>query len=181
MKFPWWNHWPTADIPSDGRRAVAADRASHSSVLTGSEWADYRVTPTSRQRVMLHGLTTSSAAELVPLARSWLSPAAIEDLVSIVTVARYDVLEKGYVFAAAEGSSEIAFTVAATITSPLLNPAFIFRGWAPRAIEVLIGGRPAAVASYRYGLRHQVAGSDLIVWLELVASVPTDISVRSIG
>jgi hypothetical protein len=26
--YPWWNHWPTAFEPSNGRYALAADRAS---------------------------------------------------------------------------------------------------------------------------------------------------------
>ena len=35
--YPWWNHWPTAFEPSNGRYALAADRASHSS-LTHMHW-----------------------------------------------------------------------------------------------------------------------------------------------
>ena len=35
--YPWWNHWPTAFEPSNGRYALAADRASHSS-LTHMYW-----------------------------------------------------------------------------------------------------------------------------------------------
>jgi Concanavalin A-like lectin/glucanases superfamily len=48
--FPWWNHWPTAEIPTDGRHAVAADRASHASVSSGMEWEDYEVTATLGER-----------------------------------------------------------------------------------------------------------------------------------
>jgi len=33
--FPWWNHWPVAQIPSDGRYAQAPDRASHFSLAWG--------------------------------------------------------------------------------------------------------------------------------------------------
>lgn len=29
--FPWWNHWPTAQKPSDGRYAMDSGQASHSS------------------------------------------------------------------------------------------------------------------------------------------------------
>jgi len=30
--FPWWNHWPTSQNPSDGRYAMDSDQASHSSL-----------------------------------------------------------------------------------------------------------------------------------------------------
>ncbi|MHC4616476.1 MAG: hypothetical protein ACYTEQ_01850, partial [Planctomycetota bacterium] len=31
-RFPWWNHWPVSQIPSDGREVVGTDRPSHSSL-----------------------------------------------------------------------------------------------------------------------------------------------------
>ena len=34
-RFPWWNHWPVAQVPSDGRYCQAADRASHFSLAWG--------------------------------------------------------------------------------------------------------------------------------------------------
>ena len=34
--FPWWNHWPVAMIPSDGRYCQAADRASSFSLAWAS-------------------------------------------------------------------------------------------------------------------------------------------------
>jgi hypothetical protein len=33
--FPWWNHWPVATKPTDGRYAMFADRPAHSSL---SHW-----------------------------------------------------------------------------------------------------------------------------------------------
>jgi hypothetical protein len=177
MKFPWWNHWPTSDIPSDGRRAVAADRASHSSVLTGSEWADYKVTPTSRQRVMLHGLTTVPAEELVPLAKSWLNPAAL----SIAgTAGRYDQIERAYVVNPGASVSALSLRLEGSTESPVLNPAFIFAGWSPRAVRITLDGAPAAESdAVRIGRRHHAAASDLIIWFELDRSEPVTIEVAA--
>lgn len=173
MRFPWWNHWPTSDIPSDGRRAVAADRASHTSVLTGSEWADYKVTATSRQRVMLHGLTGLAAADLVPMARSWLSPAAAIDVSTGVREARYDVLEKAYVLDCSRDAESIGVTLEASEGSPVINPAFILAGWAPRRVHVEIGGEVREEgAACRIGRRHHADSSDLIVWLEHSTTAP---------
>ncbi|MDB5529834.1 MAG: hypothetical protein JWR51_2937 [Devosia sp.] len=173
--FPWWNHWPTSDIPSDGRRAVAADRASHSSVLTGSEWADYKVTPTSRQRVMLHGLTTQKAEDLVPLAAAWLSPAPLTGLTEGANGV-FDPLEKAYLLS---GPAELSFTLQASEASPVINPAFVLEGWSAGAMDVVIDGqvRPEG-DSLRIGWRHSAERSDLIVWVELSATVPVAVSFR---
>jgi hypothetical protein len=165
MKFPWWNHWPTSDIPSDGRRAVAADRASHSSVLTGSEWADYKVTPTSRQRVMLHGLTTALAEELVPLAKSWLNPPTLS--VAGAT-SRYNQVERAYIIEADAGASTLTLQLQGSAESPVLNPAFIFAGWSATAMRINIDGVSVPEGdAVRIGWRHHADASDLIIWLEL--------------
>jgi len=177
MKFPWWNHWPTSDIPSDGRRAVAADRASHSSVLTGSEWADHKVTPTSRQRVMLHGLTTARAEELAPLAKSWLNPPAL----SIAGAAgRYDQVERAYVVDPVAGVSALSLRLEGSAESPALNPAFIFAGWSPRGVRITLDGLLAAEGdAVRIGRRHHADASDLIIWFELDRSEPVTIEVAA--
>ena len=180
MLFPWWNHWPTSDIPSDGRRAVAADRASHSSVLTGSEWADYKVTPTSRQRVMLHGLTERSADRLVPLAKSWLAPppCAID---RGETACRYDMVERAYVASPDSDHPFVVLTLQGSAASPILNPAFILVGWAPDRVTVAVDGEPLDEGpGLRIGERHHADSSDLIVWIELDRTTPVNIEVRRV-
>jgi hypothetical protein len=173
--FPWWNHWPTSDIPSDGRRAVAADRASHSSVLTGSEWADYKVTPTSRQRVMLHGLTEQKAEELVPLAAAWLSPAPLAGLTDGAS-GIFDPVEKAYLLS---GAGEVSFTLQAGDASPVINPAFVLQGWTAGAVDVVIDGQVRHEdKSLRTGWRHSAQRSDLIVWVELSTTAPVAVRFR---
>ena len=58
--FPWWNHWPTAFKPSDGRDAVDKDRASHTSFTHVREWKSYKKTEYSETKLMLVGLTHMS-------------------------------------------------------------------------------------------------------------------------
>src|SRR5207249_4122702 len=57
--------------------AVAPDRPSHSS-LSHILWDPYAKTDNTMTKILLHGLTTTSATELVPLAKSWLSAPTIE-------------------------------------------------------------------------------------------------------
>jgi hypothetical protein len=73
--FPWWNHWPTAFHPSDGRYAMDSDRASHSSLTHAREWKPYKKTEYSETRLMMVGLTRENASGLAGLAKSWSDPA----------------------------------------------------------------------------------------------------------
>ena len=75
--FEWWNHWPVSQVRSSGISAVAPDRPSHSS-LSHIYWEPYAQTADSMTKILLHGLTTKSASDLVPLAKSWLSPPSVE-------------------------------------------------------------------------------------------------------
>jgi Concanavalin A-like lectin/glucanases superfamily len=167
--FPWWNHWPTAELPSDGRYAEAADRAAHSSLLTGMEWEDYEVTPTSRSRVHLQGLTRQKATALVPLARSWLAPAIVDIQSAGITSQSYEVLERAYHFNCADGVSSLSFDIAASRSSPVVNLALVIKNWQGAAAPGLrINKTPiSAGPDYRVGHRSTLASEDLIIWIRL--------------
>ena len=61
--YPWWNHWPTAFEPSNGRYALAADRASHSS-LTHMYWKPIEKTADTVVKIHLEGMSEGSFPEL---------------------------------------------------------------------------------------------------------------------
>ncbi len=173
--FPWWNHWPVAQIPSDGRWAMAADRVGHSSVTTGLEWEDHEVTPNRRTRIMLHGLTEEPATELVPLARSWLRAPALTLAGGDYTTDGYDRAERAYVLSHTAGSAggPIRLQLAASAESPAVNPALIIRGWGDVGATLeLEGASVPRGPAFRYGHRRTPGGTDLIVWLKVQAEQP---------
>lgn len=176
--LPWWNHWPTSELPSDGRWAEGPDRASHASLVTGLEWADHEVTPTSRTRVHLHGLTRGRARDLVPMARSWLNPPLLEVRSAGVTSQRYDPLERAYELACAEGTSHLALQVEASRGSPLVNLCLVVRNWSGEgAPEVQVGGRAMERGpDCRIAACGTLESQDLVVWLRLVAEAPVLVS-----
>ena len=99
--FPAWNHWPVAQITSDGRHATFPDNAAHSS-LTHIFWDDS--TPFGEQglfqeKLLLEGMSDKPAEELLPLARSWLQPATARSLTGGLDVA-YDPAQRAYVLTA---------------------------------------------------------------------------------
>jgi hypothetical protein len=183
--FPWWNHWPTAELPSDGRYAFAADRAAHSSLLTGMEWEDYEVTPTARTRVHLQGLTRRSARDLVPLAKSWLRPAemtvkspAQSAAQSLAWSEGFDVLDRAW-RVRCNAADALALSFAASPGSPVENVALILFDWAgdPAPAVALDGKAMPPGPDCRIGQRSTLAGDDLIIWLRVSADKPLKLTI----
>ena len=81
--FPTWNHWPVAQMPSDGRYASFPDRTAHSS-LTHVPPVTYKEVldgPTPYyQKLLMEGMLNLKPEELVPLAKSWMKYANITDM-----------------------------------------------------------------------------------------------------
>ncbi|MDH4442453.1 MAG: LamG domain-containing protein [Rhizobium sp.] len=177
--FPWWNHWPTAELPSDGRFAEAPDRAAHSSLLTGMEWEDYEVTPTSRTRVHLHGMSRKRARDLVPLAKSWLHPAPLQVSSQGVRAEGYDILERAYVLSSESGVTAISATVEASRGNPVVNLAIIVRNWQGDTHPALAinGVSVARGVDYRIGHRTLLESEDLLVWIRLSAEQPLQLDI----
>ena len=175
--FEWWNHWPVAQVRSSGISAVAPDRPSHSS-LSHIYWDPYTQTGNSMTKILLHGLTTKSAAELVPLAKSWLSPPSVELVGSGFQNQGYDPTQRAFVIVRESHSSasQVRFLLKASSDSPLLNPAFVVQNWGDAEPKLSIDGKPVPRgANFRYGFVPHLEGSDLVVWLAMESSRPTTV------
>ncbi len=168
--FPWWNHWPAAQKASDGRYAMDADYASHSS-LSHAHWDAYRQTENSMTKVMLHGLTGGTAADLVSLAKSWSQPARL-----MGNVGEYDPTERAYLLTATRPAAPQHFTLEASAESPVENPAFVVKGWGNGPVALTLDGvRVPRGKAFRYGYRDSLEGTDLVVWVEKKAVKPVKI------
>jgi hypothetical protein len=181
--FEWWNHWPVAQVRSSGISAVAPDRPSHSS-LSHIFWEPYAKTENTMTKILLHGLTTKSAAELVPLAKSWLSSPSIEVSGEGFQSQGYDQTQRAYVIARKSGSSAAQFrsVLKASSESPLVNPAFVIKNWGDAEPKLRIDGKVVARgATFRYGFVPTLEGSDLIVWLGLESTKSTGLEVAAVS
>lgn len=182
--FPWWNHWPVAQIPSDGRWATEADRIGHSSLSTGLEWKNWEVTPTSRTRIMLHGLTEREPHELARLGRSWLRAPQLKGSPDNSLRAVYDQSERAYVvtdYKTAPGKA-LAFTLDASDDHPLVNPAFIVKQWPAENATLTLNDEIVRPGSrFRSGIRYSLEGDDLIVWLKLESTEPVHLQLLPAG
>jgi Concanavalin A-like lectin/glucanases superfamily len=172
--FEWWNHWPVAQVRSSGISAVAPDRPSHSS-LSHIYWEPYAQTDDTMTKVLLHGLTTKSAKDLIPLARSWLSAPHIDLNGTGFQAQGYDQSERAFVIVRqnASGAPRLQLSLEASPESPLLNPAFMIKNWGDLEPTLRIDGKPAQRGpSFRYGFVPTLEGNDLVVWLKLDATTP---------
>jgi len=171
--YPWWNHWPTAFEPSNGRYALAADRASHSS-LTHMRWS-----PISREggtvtKVHLEGLTDAGVPALASLARSWENPAPLTVGGEGYAAAGYDPGERAWIVdAAPSATGPLAIGLAASAASPVENVALVVRNWgASDAVLTLDGRAVPRGAALRVGHRMRLEGTDLVVFLSVRSTAP---------
>ena len=175
--FEWWNHWPVAQVRSSGISAVAPDRPSSSS-LSHIYWDPYAQTDHSMTKILLHGLTTKSAAELVPLAKSWLSPPTAVISGSEFANQGYDPAQRAFVINRESGSpaSKLQLVLKASSESPLMNPAFVIKNWGDVEPKLTIDGKliPRG-AKFRYGFVSHLEGSDLVAWLAMESTKSTRI------
>ncbi len=168
FNFECWNHWPVAQIASSGRPCVAADRASHSS-LSHLYWEAYSTNGDTETKILMDGLTTHSIAELIPVAKSWLSPAKMEVASDGYQNETYDPTQRAYVVtkAAPETPAALKLIFDATAASPLYDPAIVIKDWGAGAARLKINGKPVAWGkSYREGHIYKLQGTDLVIWMQ---------------
>ncbi len=177
FSFECWNHWPVAQIASSDRPCVAADRASHSS-LSHLHWKLYAKTENTETKILMDGLTRKSPAELLPLAKSWLSPPPFQVEGTAYKSDGYDATQRDYVVtrAQAAGHSPLRIAVNASPSSPLFDPALLVKNWGEAEVQVQIDGRPAAQGKdLRIGHIEHLDRTDLIVWMRREETAPLQI------
>ncbi len=164
--YPWWNHWPTAFEPSNGRYALAADRASHSS-LTHMRWSAIAKTRDSVTKVHLEGMSDRPVAGLAALARSWESPARLSLESPGYAGGEFDPGERAWVLERRPAAAgPLAFTLAASPASPLENVTLVVRGWGEAGATLALDGKAVPRGpGFRFGHRRTLEGADLVVFV----------------
>jgi len=179
--FPWWNHWPVAQIPSDGRYCQAADMASHFSLAWGGPPA-HDAGDGTFWWAWMYGATKDTAEALVPLARSWLlSPKAVVKAGN--SEARYDLTQRCYVFSSKGATVEgLSFRLEAKPGSPAVNPAFVVENWGNRNVRLRVNGQEVKRGNdFRFGHVRRVNQRDLVVWVRLDTVQPVTIDLTPVS
>jgi len=177
--FEWWNHWPVAQVGSSGRPAIAADRASHTS-LSHIYWEPYDRSANSMTKLLLCGLTGRDGANLLNLAKSWISPPDAILAQGASGPLDYDPAQRAFLVHGPHGQPQGPLTVriSSTAERPLVDPAFIVDHWGtPASVRVDLD-RKEAVIPVRQGIEHHLYGDSLVVYLELTATSPVVITIE---
>jgi hypothetical protein len=155
--FPWWNHWPVAQISSDGRSASAPDHAAHSSLSWGNPNGD----------AALYGMTDQEPETLVKLARSWNNPAILQMISGNIVPEGYDYTQRAFLLSGNGKAGNMRFSLAATQDSPVVNPVFVIRNFTGTDIRLTIDGKHIPRGKdFRYSTEYDAEGTPtLIVWI----------------
>lgn len=176
--FEWWNHWPLAQVGSSGRPAIAAHRASHTS-LSHIYWAPYTRSSDSMTKLLLCGLISHENANLVPLAKSWLSPPDAVLGKGTLGSIEYDPGQRAFLVhrSGSRSPGSLTIQISSSAERPLVNPAFVIDHWnTPATVRVEVNGKRAEIP-IRVGIEHHLDGDSLVVFLELTATNPVLLSI----
>jgi hypothetical protein len=183
FNFLCWNHWPVAQIASSDRPCVTDDRASHSS-LSHLYWKVYSKDENTATKIMMDGLTMKSPAELLPLAKSWLTPPKLQMEGSDFRNDGYDPTQRAYVLTrtTAELSQRLTLTFGASDASPIVNPAIVIQNWGEGNARLEIDGKSTPLGKdCRMGYVRRLDGTDLVIWIQRQSARPLHLQVVSIG
>jgi len=174
--FEWWNHWPVQQVKSSGISATAPDKTSHTS-LSHFEGKILSRTDDTLTKVMLHGLSPKPVTELVPLAKSWISPPDAILRGSGFTSNGYDVTQRAFVFdRKADNASPLQVVFQANDNSPLFHPAIVIHNWGTARPRLRLDGKPITWASdYRFGHEYNLEGADLVLWMNMESVKPVSV------
>jgi hypothetical protein len=178
--YGWWNHWPVAQIPGDGRWIETPDKPGHFNLTTFVQWNDYSKTDKTRTRIMLQGMTKGKAEELVPIAKSWLNAPGMVISTKGFEGGNYDEAERAYILEKTDGDdNSLEFILKGSAESPLINPAVIIKNWGNRQASLLINGKNIKQEEdFKQGIRKSLEGDDLILWIRLDSKNPVEISLK---
>lgn len=162
--FPTWNHWPVAQMPSDGRYAIYPDRTAHSSLthLRTDAFKEEKggVTP-YYEKLLMEAMLDRELDELVTLAKSWLNAPQMIQLKG--AQGKYAPDQRAYLLDRKE--NKISFTIRADKDQPLDNVAFIIKNWNSNGVASLqLNGMSLPI---KQGIFRDVNGTkSLAIWLE---------------
>lgn len=175
--FPWWNHWPVAQIPSDGRYCQAADRPSHFSLAWGGP-PPHRGEGDIFWWAWLYGATNKPIKTLLPLARSWANPPEIRVNSNGYKSHGYDLTQRCYLISKSSGKPEgLEVELVADDKSPVYNPALYIENWGDTKFSLRINGKDILKKDrYRVGYVNKLGRTDLVIWLEMEGKASVRIS-----
>ena len=180
--FPVWDHWPVNQIPSDGRFELFPDHYASAAIMSPNPNAVWIEGPgPTKTTYFLFGLTNGSVEHLAQLDRSWLHPPDLK-MDDDKIAAAYDPGQRAYLLTGvpvAGKGTQLKFTIDASESSPVVNPAFVIKGWGQLPPVVRVDGASPGEGDVEAGFIDTLTGTDLVLWLRKTATSPVQISLTT--
>lgn len=170
--FCTWNHWPIAQMPSDGRYASYPDRTSHSSISNvyfPIYKEDSASSKPSYEKILLEGMWNKKATGLIPLSKSWTHAPNLINLKG--AEGGYNASQRAYLLEVYENL--ISFTVNASTQNPVYNLCVVLKGWNTKVeAKVNVSGK------VKQGIVRDTEGNyTKVIFIEKESTEPFTISV----
>ena len=174
--FPTWNHWPVAQMPSDGRYASYPDRMSVSSLthVFPSVFKEEFKGPTPYyEKLLMEAMLDEDFKDLVTLAKSWMNAPRIANLKGATGEFLPD--QRAYVLRKIE--DDISFSIEANVDSPLVNLAVVVKNWgSSKKAELLLDGK--SVPNKQGVFRDTDGTKTLTIWIKINENKKIDIKIK---
>ncbi len=179
-KFHWRNHWPVTQIPSDGRFILSNDRVTSSAITSPRSGIKRETENGPLEGRFILGISEEPAEALVPFARFWINTPKLKINSQNFTYNGFSRNDRAYHFTKNDSAAtEIAMTVSASESSPLVNPVFVVKNWNSDSLKLKINGAQQKESDgVKYSIRKTLESQDLIVWLELNENKTTKLTFR---
>lgn len=147
----------------------------------------YERTKNTLSQIYLAGMTDTPdlSKQLVPLAKSWLKAPELVINGQGYQSLGYEKMQRAYVLSQIENTGDpmpLDFELAATKDSPIVNPAFVIKGWGTSDAKFKINGKEVKRGKYfRLGHEWTENGIDLVIWIKFESTTPVRFSISKIG
>lgn len=179
--FETFDHWPVAQIPSDGRPALALDRVSSSEIFAPEPPETKLEGDGTVEARWLTGFA-SQPASTIPVARAWLQPPDLKISGAAYTSDGYSRDDRAYhLHRSARENTKLEFSIQASEKSPAVNPAFVIDGWGHGGASLRLNGKPVVEGKdFRVGYIDHLEGSSLVIWIKTQLTTPSNFAIGQI-
>lgn len=169
-----WGDWPARG---------AAGKPGHQ-IIAASNWTPWAGESNKKQWRMLVGLETDAKSTPRAAAQSWLSPPTLTIAGTGFQSSSYQAGEKAYLVGGKpdRAPGAVKMTLAGSPSSPVVNPAFVIKGWGKSPVNLTLNGTRAPWGpDSRHGYRKTATGADLVVWVRVTATAPTTFELQPVS
>jgi hypothetical protein len=119
---------------------------------------------------------------LVSVARSWSRAPELRVSGTAFGTRGFDRSERAYMLSrvgSEAAGAPLRFELLASSESPVRNVALVIENWGEAGAKLSVDGKAVARGRlYRYGHRHTLSGTDLLVWIELSSDRPVRVALE---